>query len=328
MPHSRCRFRRPKHQCQKIGPISCAWWIQIWPRWGHKSHGLKDNGLPGNQRILFWRWKLEFKVTCFQLLKVEGYWKLETESLWLSSPEEGNASSSEKVNKLNQASWFWLLLPLSYFPLDEPQDVMKPLWYVRSQFFVSQHVFQSWHINVFWQTFELLPLWCDDPQPPLAGHQVVVQRLQQWCAEAAAQFAERSLEEELQVKPKALLKRFFWGMEELDVAETLCWELLYIYILFFLFVFLVDVKLWMCWTSRDYIVGLEHCRLNVGGYHHFAYCKCIDETQIRVTPWCWSLTCVTREFPQGSTGYGGGHKNSTRQMVRLQSHGFGHGLWC
>lgn len=102
----------------------------------------------------------------------------------------------------------------------------------------------------------------------------------------------------------------------------------YIYILFFLFVFLVDVKLWMCWTSRDYIVGLEHCRLNVGGYHHFAYYKCIDETQIRVTPWCWSLTCVTREFPQGSTGYGGGHKNSTRQMVRLQSHGFGHGLWC
>lgn len=237
MPHSRCRFRRPKHQCQKIGPISCAWWIQIWPRWGHKSHGLKDNGLPGNQRILFWRWKLEFKVTCFQLLKVEGYWKLETESLWLSSPEEGNASSSEKVNKLNQASWFWLLLPLSYFPLDEPQDVMKPLWYVRSQFFVSQHVFQSWHINVFWQTFELLPLWCDDPQPPLAGHQVVVQRLQQWCAEAAAQFAERSLEEELQVKPKALLKRFFWGMEELDVAETLCWELLYIYIYYFFCLF-------------------------------------------------------------------------------------------
>ena len=221
MPHSRCRFRRPKHQCQKIGPISCAWWIQIWPRWGHKSHGLKDNGLPGNQRILFWCWKLEFEVTCFQLLKVEGYWKLETESLWLfeygmqcipwTSPEEGNASSSEKVNKLNQASWFWLLLPLSYFPLDEPQDVMTPLWYVRSQCFVSQHVFQSWHINVFWQTFELLPLWCDDPQPPLAGHQVVVQRLQQWCAEAAAQFAERSLEEELQVKPKALLKRFFGG---------------------------------------------------------------------------------------------------------------------
>lgn len=74
------------------------------------------------------------------------------------------------------------------------------------------------------------------PQP-LAG-QVVVQRLQQWCAEAAAQFAERSLEEELQVKPKAL-------MEELDVAETQCWELLHIYLLVWLF-FLVDVKLWMC----------------------------------------------------------------------------------
>ncbi len=55
----------------------------------------------------------------------------------------------------------------------------------------------------------------------LQRRQVVVQRLQQWCAEAAAQFAERSLEEEFQVKPKAaLLKRgFFWG-EELDVAET------------------------------------------------------------------------------------------------------------
>ena len=41
------------------------------------------------------------------------------------------------------------------------------------------------------------------------------------------------------------LETFFWGMEELDVAETLCWELLYIYI-YYLVVFLVDVKLWMC----------------------------------------------------------------------------------
>lgn len=102
---------------------------------------------------------------------------------------------------------------------------------------------------------------------------------------------------------------------------------IYIYIIFFVCFFswceIVDVLN----KSRLY------CRFGTlqaqcGGYHHFAYYKCIDETQIRVTPWCWSLTCVTREFPQGSTGYGGGHKNSTRQMVRLQSHGFGHGLWC
>ena len=123
----------------------------------------------------------------------------------------GNASSSEKVNKLNQASWFWLLLPLSYFPLDEPQDVMTPLWYVRSQCFVSQHVFQSWHINVFWQTFELLPLWCDDPQPPLAGHQVVVQRLQQWCAEAAAPICRAKLGGGASSQTQGPLETFFLG---------------------------------------------------------------------------------------------------------------------
>jgi len=47
-------------------------------------------------------------------------------------------------------------------------------------------------------------------------NQVVVQRLQQWCAEAAAQFAERSLEEELQVKPKACANTSWLLMEVND----------------------------------------------------------------------------------------------------------------
>ena len=73
---------------------------------------------------------------------------------------------------------------------------------------------------------------------------MVVQRLQQWCAEAAAQFAERSLEEELQVKPKARgWKSWMW----LKLSAGNYCIYIYIHILFgCLVVFLVDVKLGMC----------------------------------------------------------------------------------
>lgn len=239
-----------------------------------------------------------------------------------TSPEEGNASSSEKVNKLNQASWFWLLLPLSYFPLDEPQDVMKPLWYVRSQFFVSQHVFQSWHTNVFWQTFELLPLWCDDPQPPLAGHQVVVQRLQQWCAEAAAQFAERSLEEELQVKPKARgWKSWMW----LKLSAGNYCIYIYTYIIwlfgcFFSWCEIVDVLK----KSRLYC-RFGRLQAQFGGVPSFRL--------LQMHRWNSDRNSVMLEFDLCDKGVPTGFdwiwwNPQEQQMVRLQSHGFCHGLWC